>query len=241
MAGERSSRVALIAAMEREIQSLVKGWNPVGKEYAGRSFQFSENNGVIAVAAGIGFEAARRASEGAVALFGVQQLFSIGFAGGLDPAWKAGRVFEPGRVVDGRDGSQYTAGSGSDVLVSFASIASVEQKRKLAAAYGAQAVDMEAAAVAKTAQARCLGFRAVKVISDELEFELPGMERFVEADGTFSAGGFALSLSYRPWLWPKAMTLARNSSRGAEELAKYIRAMDLICDPQSSLKSKVGA
>jgi adenosylhomocysteine nucleosidase len=234
-------RMALIAAMEREIQPLTKGWNPVRRGYGGRTLQFFENNGVIAVAAGIGFEAARRASEAAVALFRVEQLVSIGFAGGLDPAWKAGRVFEPGRVVDGRDGSQYTAGSGRDVLVSFASIASVEQKRKLAAAYGAQAVDMEAAAVAKAAQVRGLGFRAVKVISDELGFELPGMERFVASDGKFSAGRFGFSLSYRPWLWPKVMTLARSSSRGAEELAKYIRAMDPIRDPRSQLNSKVGA
>ncbi len=74
---------------------------------------------------------------------------------------------------------------GEGVLVSVATVAGVEQKEKLAKSYGAQAVDMEAAAVAKGAEARGVAFSAVKVISDEVDFELPSMERFISVDGQF--------------------------------------------------------
>jgi adenosylhomocysteine nucleosidase len=235
--------VALIAALEREIRPLVRDWKASHKEYAGRKFRFFEGPDVVAVAGGIGFDPARRASEAVIQLFNPEQLISVGFAGALDPEWKAGRVFEPGRVVDARDGSSFAVGGGSDVLVSFGAVASAEQKRKLAAAYGAQAVDMEAGAVAKAAQAHQLPFRAVKVISDELDFELQGMERFIASDGKFLPVRFAASLAYQPWLWPRVIRLARNSGRAAESLCERLRVLGSSNDPRAQLgsSSRVGA
>ena len=54
-------------------------------------------------------------------------------------------------------------------------VADAAQKTKLAQAYSAAAVDMEAAAVAAAAQARGIVFGATKVISDELDFDMPGI------------------------------------------------------------------
>ena len=44
---------------------------------------------------------------------------------------------------------------------------------------------MEAAAVAAAAAGHGIGFAATKVISDELNFEMPEMERFIDARGNF--------------------------------------------------------
>ena len=60
---------------------------------------------------------------------------------------------------------------------------------KLAQSYGAQAVDMEAAAVARGAQARGVRFMAVKAISDESTFAMPSMDRFVDGRVNFAREG----------------------------------------------------
>ena len=62
-------------------------------------------------------------------------------------------------------------------------VADAAQKTKLAQAYAAAAVDMEAAAVAAAAQARGIVFGATKVISDELDFEMPGIGRIRQHAG----------------------------------------------------------
>ena len=51
---------------------------------------------------------------------------------------------------------------------------------------------MEAAAVAAVAQERGIEFAAVKAISDELDFVMPPVGRFVDADGKFETARFAV-------------------------------------------------
>jgi adenosylhomocysteine nucleosidase len=97
----------------------------------------------------------------------------------------------------------------------------VAQKLKLARAYGAQAVDMEAAAVARGAQARGVAFGAYKVISDDSDFEIPAMDRFIR-EGKFRALAFVIYTAIRPWLWRRVIRLARNSSRAAETLCRWL-------------------
>jgi adenosylhomocysteine nucleosidase len=227
-----SVKVAMVAALEREVRALVRGWGRVEREHEGRRFTFFESGETVVVCGGIGAEAARRATEAAIALYQPEVVWSVGFAGGLDSGLKVGEIFLPRRVVDARDGSSVEMGAGFGVLVSAAGIAGVEQKAKLAESYGAQAVDMEAAAVARGAQARGVRFMAVKAISDDRSFVMPAMDRFVE-DGQFRAGRFAVFAGLRPWLWVQVMRLARNSARASRalcvELERYVR------DPQMSV------
>jgi hypothetical protein len=138
---------------------------------------------------------------------------------------RVGDVFEAGWVVDASDGSKTVTGAGAGVLVSSSSVVGTEQKAKLARAYGAQAVDMEAAAVAKGAEARGLQFAAIKVISDDLGFQMPPLGRFVAADGSFQSGSFALYSATRPWTWATVFRLARNSSVAARSLCAKLESM----------------
>jgi adenosylhomocysteine nucleosidase len=115
-----------------------------------------------------------------------KEVVSVGFAGALESSGRVGDVSEPETVVDARDGSRIQTGHGIGVLVSFGSVAAQQQKQKLAAAFGAQIVDMEAAAVAKGAQAHGISFRAIKVISDELEFSMIPMDHFIDAAGNIN-------------------------------------------------------
>ena len=74
---------------------------------------------------------------------------------------------------------------------------------------------MEAAAVAKGAEARGLPFAAVKVISDELAFPMPPMERFVAGDGSFQSGKLC------PVFGHTALDLADGISPGAEQFSGF--------------------
>jgi adenosylhomocysteine nucleosidase len=221
-----SAKVVMIAALEREVRVLTKHWRRIEREHEGRRFKFFENGHAVLVCGGIGAEAARRATEAAIALYQPELVQSVGFAGALDPALKVGDIFSPSRVIDARDGSSVETATGCGVLVSAATIAGVEQKVKLAGSYGAQAVDMEGAAVARGAQARGVRFMAVKAISDESNFAMPPMDRFVGGKGQFRTGSFVSFAAVRPWLWPRVIQLARNGAKASRalcvELDRYI-------------------
>ena len=236
-----STKVAIIAALEREIHGLVKGWRKVEREHEGRRFRFFENDEAVAVCGGIGGEAARRATEAVIALYQPEIVQSVGFAGALDPSLKVGTIFCPSCVIDSRDGSRAETGMGSGVLVSAAAIVGIEDKAKLSAVYGAHAVDMESAAVARGARARGVRFMAVKAISDESDFAMPALDRFVDRDGNWCSTVFAASLAGRPWLWPKVYRLARSTAKASKalcaELDRHAHASDEGKVPRPELRA----
>jgi adenosylhomocysteine nucleosidase len=216
------SKVAIIAALEREVHALVKHWSRVRREHQGRKFTFFERDQVVVVCGGIGVESARRAAEAAITLYHPVLVQSVGFAGALDPSLRVGNILTPSLVIDARDGSRTQLDSGGGTLVTFMAVAAPDQKAKLAQAYGARAVDMEAAAVAAAARAHGLAFGVTKVISDEFDFEMPQISRFIGADGQFKSAGFIRFASLRPWLWQRVALLARNSNQAARALAAQL-------------------
>jgi adenosylhomocysteine nucleosidase len=216
------SKIAIVAALAREIRPLVKGWRTAEREYDGKRFKFFENGkDAVLVCGGIGPEAARRASEAVIALYSPETLQSAGFAGALDSTLKVGDIFSPARLIDAKDGSSVES-DGNGVLISFASIAGASQKEKLARAYGAQAVDMEAAAVAGSASSHGIKFTVTKVISDEFGFEIPGMDGFVSREGRFHSGRFLAFAAVRPWLWARVVGLGQRSAKAANALCREL-------------------
>ena len=218
-------RLAIVAALEREVRPLVKSWRVTEKEYDGRRFRFFENEDVVLVCGGIGAGAARRAAEAVIAIFGPEIVCSTGFAGALVSTLKVGDLVQPRTVINAGDGSRTAVEGGTGVLVSFGSVASPAQKLKLRESFAAEAVDMEAAAVARSAEARGKQFTVLKAISDEVDFEFPAMGRFVDAEGSFSEIHFAWYAAVRPWLWPQVIRLARNSNRAARALCMSLRTL----------------
>ena len=216
-------RLAIVAALEREVRPLIKSWRVSEKEHNGRRFRFFQNGDVVLVCGGIGAEAARRAAEAIIAVFDPKLVCSAGFAGALEGTLKVGDVVRPGTVIDAGDASRAIVEDGEGALVSFGSVASPAQKLKLRESFAAQAVDMEAAAVARSAEARGKGFAAIKAVSDEIDFEFPAMDRFVDAEGKFSEVRFALYAAIRPWVWPRIIRLARNSNRASHALCMSLR------------------
>jgi nucleoside phosphorylase len=218
------SKVAIVAALEREVWPLVKDWRVSRKEYEGRSFKFFEKDYAALVCGGIGSEAARRAAEAIISLYHPSLVISAGFAGGLDATLQTGHTLTPRHVIDAGDSSRTDCGIGEGVLVSFETVADAEQKAKLARAYGAHAVDMEAAAVARSAEEHGVKFLACKVVSDTSETRLPPIARFVGSDGRFHAIKFLAHVAVRPWLWGSVQKLARDSTIAAMKLCEVLES-----------------
>jgi adenosylhomocysteine nucleosidase len=224
------SEVAIVAALEREIAPLLKRARRVEREHDGRRCTFFENEETVIVCGGMGAEAARRAAEAVIALYHPQLVQSVGFAGALQPTLRVGDIFVPSIVIDARDGSRTETQAGTGTLLTFMSVAGVQQKASLAQSYAAQAVDMEAAFVAAAARAREVKFRAIKVISDEVDFEMPDMSRFIDARGRFKTASFVFFTALQPWLWGRVITLARNSNQAAKKLSKYLSEVHCKAD-----------
>jgi adenosylhomocysteine nucleosidase len=220
------SRIAIVAALEREVRPLIGNWCVSENDRDGRKFRFFEREDVVVVCGGIGAAAARFAAEAAIAIYRPTLIYSVGFAGALDPALNVGDILQPRRVVDASDGSSVSLKSGDGVLVTFASVADATQKAKLRDSFSAHAVDMEAAAVARAAEARGVGFAVVKVISDKADFVFPSTARFIDAQGRFSETRFAAFALIRPWLWPGMYHLARNSNRACRVLCDHLSKLN---------------
>jgi adenosylhomocysteine nucleosidase len=225
LARPAARKIAIVAALEREVKPLIAHWPSHEREHGGRKFRFFENEDTVLICGGIGAEAARRATEAVIALYAPTIVYSVGFAGALQSDLKVGDIVLPRRVVDARDGSSVDTGDGDGVLLTVSSIASPQEKAQLAASYGAVAADMEAAAVARGAQARGVRFAAVKSISDESGFALPPMRRFIRPEGEFDTSGFVRFVVLRPWLWTTLVRLAGNGRRAARGLCRYLETM----------------
>jgi adenosylhomocysteine nucleosidase len=211
---------AIIAALPREIKPLVKGWQV--HRLPGNVVAFTQGNAVVACA-GMGADRATLAVRAAMSLKPVTMLVSVGLAGACKPALEAGNMVRAGVVVDARTGERTTAGEEfREIVVTTDSIASVAEKARLRAAYYADAVDMEAATVARLARGHGLKFRAFKAISDASDFELEELGRFVTPDGQFREAAFAAYAALRPWLWSRLIRLARNSHAAVESLTAAV-------------------
>lgn len=215
------SRPAIIAALPREVKALVKGWD--AHVLPGNVALYTDGEALV-VCAGMGPARAELAVRAAMAAMPVTALLSVGLAGACDPALKVGEIVRAGAVIDERTGERFEGSQFDQVLVSTRAIASVAEKARLRASHHADAVDMEAAAVARLARQNGLEFHAIKAISDEADFEVAGLAEFVSANGQFRDGAFAGHASVRPWLWGKVMALGRNSSRALGALTAVLKA-----------------
>jgi adenosylhomocysteine nucleosidase len=221
-------QLAIIAALEREIQPLVRGWQRVQFSHEGRGFAGYRKEDLLAIAGGIGGEAARRTAQAVVAQYQPRMLVSAGLAGALIRSLKVGNVIIPNVIIDAVTGAEYrcTLGEGvlgGGILVSSGLVAGSISKRELVERFHALAADMEAAAVAEVAREARIGFRCVKAISDEAEFPMPPMNGFIDSQGCFQTAQFARWLAFHPGWWPAVIALGRNSNRASQALCAWLR------------------
>ena len=211
--------VAVVAAMRRELAPLLRGIRP--KHSDGVEF-FELDTSVIAVG-GIGREAARRTSEAVVAKYDPGIMISAGIAGAVFYALKVGDVVRSRGAIDAQSGRVFAAG-GDARVVTVSSVGGPAEKRAIAQRWkAAEVVDMEAAAVAEVAESRGIWFAAIKAISDESDFEMPPVARFVDSAGQFQTLRFAAFIAIRPKWWAAVRELDSNSRVAASKLSEALK------------------
>ena len=219
-------KIAIIAALPREIAALVRGVEP-HVTFERRGVLVYEMPDAVIVAGGMGPHRATLAFEAARAVAPITMVISAGLAGACSAGLAAGELAEAATVIEARTGERYAAGDSphQHVLVSSDAIAGVKDKNRFAETYGAVMVDMEAATIARLAAAHGVSFRAIKAISDGHEFEMPSLSLFADHNGHFRTGAFAMYTAMRPQHWSKAIELGRGSKHGLAKLHAALRKL----------------
>ena len=214
--------IGIVAALPREVAGLVAGVRP-DRELRRLGVYLYRLPRAVVACGGMGGPRVLLAVNAIRAAAEVELLVSTGLAGGCDPGAEVGSVVQAGTVVDAQSGARFTGLSGVAMLVTTHSIASVQEKKRLFASYGAVVVDMEAATVGRLAQMHGLGFRAIKAVSDAHDFELSSLSRFASPRGHFRTGAFALHTALRPHRWGQAMKLGAGSQRALRALTETLK------------------
>ena len=215
-------RIGVIAALPGELKPLVRGWQrvPVARG-SGIRMWLRERGGdeVVAVCAGMGAAAARRAFTAVEFSGSLDVVLSVGWAGALDEAVQPGECYVVSQVIDAQTGERFQVAAGEGRLVTAAQVCDRREKQRLRESYGALLVDMEAAPVARLAQIRGIPVHCFKVVADGVEAELPDFNPFVDVEGKLKLVEFLAYVVLRPRYWPELIRLGRSSRAGAVALA----------------------
>jgi adenosylhomocysteine nucleosidase len=210
--------VAVIVAMPVEVAPLLNGVKP---EQVNGVDLFDLPNAVIAVG-GIGEKFARRAAEVAIDHAQPKLLLSAGIVGAISPKLKVGDVGRIRQVVDVATGEIYSTTGGDWVLATSQDVSDANEKHELLTKFGADVVDMEAAAVAQVAKECGLDFAAIKSISDDAEFDMPPLNRFID-NGRFDTRRFLIYVALHPRWWGALGKIKKNSEIATEKLCEEVR------------------
>lgn len=213
------NKIAIIAALPGELKPLVRGWQSRGRNlWAGRICDTE----TMALAGGMGADAARRAVERVFSEFSPNILVSYGWAGALTCAVKPMQACAISEVLDDRTGERFVTDYPSGYrIITLDRVVRADEKRSLAAKHQAVLVDMEAATVARMAAARNISFYCFKGVSDGYSDRLPDFSRFINASGYFRMPSFLAYAAVHPQFWSSLKRLGRNSSNAASVLAPF--------------------
>jgi len=220
------TRTAIIAAMPGELKPLVRGWPHSNRGTVQFWAQRTEEEEWIAACAGAGQAAATRAFAAIEDGGPIDLVISIGWAGALTPKLAPGTAYNVAGVIDVQTGERFRcdAGAGEHWLVTSPKVADEAEKRRLASAYSADLVDMEAAAIARLAGMRDIPFYCFKGVSDGFSDKLPDFNRFIAPNGQFETTRFTLFALLRPWHWPALMQMGENSRKASQNIAESLIA-----------------
>ena len=216
-------RIGIVAALPGELKPLVSSWKRLdGDAWTGAV----AGHECMAVAGGMGTDAAKRACERIFAAGPVDVLMSVGWAGALSCGVKPPDACEVKEVVDTQTGERFFTGQKEGCrLVTLDHVAGVAEKRRLAESYHAVMVDMEAATVARLARARNVPFLCCKSISDAATDVLPDFSKFISAKGQLRMASFLAHVAVRPRYWKNLVRMGSNSQRAAVALCGLIEKM----------------
>jgi nucleoside phosphorylase len=153
-------------------------------------------------------------------------LISTGFCGGLSPALAVCDVFAATEVV-GSGPARLPASSRpfkTGKLLSMDRVASTSAEKRQLGATGADALEMEAAAVAMRASQWSIPFYAVRVVTDSSQDSFPlDFNQMRSNDGRFSTAKILAAALCRPaTVFPKLIKLNKTTKRASQALGDFL-------------------
>jgi adenosylhomocysteine nucleosidase len=223
--------ILIIAALRGELRPLVKhstakSWRRVESSPGIEVWEYRHPEGCwLAACAGMGTDRAAIAFSEAEKFMPIDAVCSVGWAGALNDTIPAGSVWGASQIVDTRTGERFLPCESVPewpILATTPRVVNVDEKRRLAATYGAALVDMEAAAVSRIAEGKSIPFYCFKAVSDDANATLPDLNPFIGLDGQMKIISFLLHIAVRPSYWSSLLKLGRHSASGAKNLAESI-------------------
>jgi len=164
-------KVGVVAALTQELSPTFGAIATAPKTVEG--LRFHESASLVFVAAGVGSRPAATAALLLADTFKPDALLSVGFCGAIVDDLASADVLLGGTTAHPADPALLALARAAAVKPRLGSVLTVPkvvvdagEKKELARTSGALVIDMEAEAVAVAAQARGLGFLAVKVVID---------------------------------------------------------------------------
>ena len=156
----------------------------------------------------------------------IDGLISVGFCGGLQPSLYAGDIFVATEVM-GVAPALAPASPDSfktGKLLSIDRVVSTAEEKAELRKTGADAVEMEAAALALRAQQYNIPFYVVRVITDTCDEGFPlDFNQMRSADGRFSRAKILRAALRRPGtVFPQLMKLDKRTKRAAQALGDFL-------------------
>ncbi|CAN5250656.1 hypothetical protein BH10PLA2_BH10PLA2_19400 [soil metagenome] len=161
-------------------------------------------------------------------------LLSAGFAGGLDAKLAVGDLIVATNVGDDQgavlpapwpgelSGAWSPFPHRGRILTISNAVGEAAAKQELANKFGALAVDMESAIVARWCERRGLPFGSIRVISDDSKTSFSPRMQSLLSDANTSALRFAIAGLRSPALMMEMIRLARNTRLAGKQLGKAL-------------------
>jgi hypothetical protein len=237
---DNRQQLALVAAALDEVRPLIRRLHLIGRfpHFAGESRQSTIDLTIV----GPGADRAVAGVSRVLDEYRPQRIILLGFAGGLDPDWRPGRLLVCRRVIDGRGAAYDLTGAvpapaadtpdppdtpdGHDPATTLLTVAqavdTVSAKALHWRSCGAVAADMESWHIAALAARRGVHLTVVRAICDPADMALPpGIGRWLTPDGRAAGWTVAGDLFRHPGLLRTMPGLIRASRAAAGALADW--------------------
>jgi adenosylhomocysteine nucleosidase len=210
---------------------------------------------VLAVESGVGSARTEQAAAWLLSgpkvgnlLYRPKMVLAAGFCGALEGSLRTGDLVLATEVIDAASGARWpTTWPGQlppgpwqpplhrGPLVTVPRLAATpEQKQSLAATWGALAVDMESAALARLCQQAAVPFGCLRVVVDEANAPLSPRLVTLFSSARVSPFRLAAALISNPSLVKALRHLAKSSAHAADQLAKALGEVLTLSLPEKS-------
>jgi nucleoside phosphorylase len=180
--------------------------------------------GITILLTGIGRQNAEKSLREFLATHSPKLVLTCGFAGGLNPDLKVGEViFEIPQPSTFNLQLSTCGATPAKIFCADRIATTVAEKKKLRAETGADAVEMESAAIHVVCRERGIPCATIRVISDTANEDLPlDFNALSKPDKNLDFGKLFLAIAKSPGKIPALMRLQKKTKFAAEQLAEVL-------------------